>query len=318
MELKIWGKINNNCKKAEAFIANMDIEKRLRYLGYVVFGALVLSSFGLLKAILWDWDISKLLASLPPIIFGTGVLIAILTFQREQDKTRTERNALDLENKKQREKDEEERQRNTSKVLLDRASIGFDTVVNVLSDLNNDRVVWIHAARTLLKSVELGNEIESPDYQKVFQLKVNLTRAKLHQILTFENCEGKKSSLPQHFFFGLPDWKHDAEAEKNLKEVAKKTWRPMNTYDSDINKIHPVPPLYPLQEKSVVAIFDFLDFPKNFVDPLNDVEVWKPDLHTQMSPNDKMGAVKYVDFQQKYYIDGDGIIKERKQGSNGR
>lgn len=299
MEFKFWEKINNNCKKAEAFIANMDIEKRLRYLGYVVFGALVFSSFGLLKAILWDWDISKLLASLPPIIFGTGVLIAILSFQREQDKNRKERIELDLENKRQREKDEEERQRNTSKVFLERASIGFETVVDLLSDLNNDRVVWVHAASTLLESVDLGKEIKSPDYQKAFQLKVNLTRAKLHQILTLENSQGKKSPLPPHFFFGGKDWRQEAAKKMKLKDLAEKHSSPLEAYSPNIDELPPTSQMNPISEKSIVAIYEFMEFPKDYPDLHRAVEVWKGnwDVPTKI---DCQGARRFVGFQQDH------------------
>lgn len=308
MELKFWGQINNNCKKAEAFIKSMDIEKRLRYLSYVIFIVLVLSSFGLLKAIFWDWDISKLLASLPPIIFGTGVLIAILSFQREQDKTRKE-------NERQREKNEEERQRNTSKVFLDRASIGFETVVNLLSDLNNDRVVWVHAARTLLESVELGKEIKSPDYQKAFQLKANLTRAKLHQILTLENSEGKKSPLPPHFFFGGKDWRQEAERKMKLEDLAKKHSASLEVYSPNINELPPTFQMNPISEKSIVVIYEFMEFPKGYPDLHRAVEVWEGnwDVPTKI---DCQGARRFVGFQQDHITFNKKVTPKNKPKEN--
>jgi hypothetical protein len=297
MEFNFLEKINNHRKKVEAFITNIDIEKRLLYLGYVVIGVLVLSSFGLLKAILWDRDILKLYASLPPIIFGTGVLIAILSFQREQDKIRKERIDQALEATRRYEKDEEERQRNTSKVFLERASIGFETVVDLLSNLNNDRVVWVHAARTLLESVDLGKEIKSPDYQKAFQLKVNLTRAKLHQTLTQEDSQGKKSPLPPHFFFGGKDWRQEWARKMKLEHLAIKHSDPLEAYSLNIDELPPTPQLNPISEKSITAIYDFMEYPEDFQDLHREIEAWEGnwDVPTKI---DCRGARRFVAFQQ--------------------
>ena len=92
---------------------------------------------------------------------------------------------------------------------------------------------------------------------------------------------GNRKPLPAHFFFGLPDWREDAANEVSLDEVAKKACSAYGreAYTVDINKVPPEPQLYPLAEKSVMAIFDYLEYPEDFVETLDDVEDWSPSLY---------------------------------------
>ena len=115
-------------------------------LALAVLSALVAALFGTFTLVFEtpsDLDISKRLSLLPAITISAGVLVAILTFARE------------------RKKQELERQRHMSEVFLDRVKDGFKTVIDLLSDQNNNRVTWVRAARTLLKSVELKTKRNS-------------------------------------------------------------------------------------------------------------------------------------------------------------
>ena len=129
-------------------------------------------------------------------------------------------------------------------------------------------------------------------------------RNDLYLVLTIVDPQtGNRDSLPPHFFFGLRDWKEDAEAKIKLDEVAKKASTPIRVSRVTLDEIRPEPPLYPLSEQSVIAIFDFLDYPEDFVETLRDVEDWKinwSDVHGA-----KKGPAQYIHHRKtKHAVNG--------------
>jgi len=179
------------------------------FLGFIVLITLVYA----IGAMIFS---SNNLSVLPAISISAGVLIAILTFAREHKKN------------------EEERERNSSKVFLERAIVGFDEVVNLLSDKNNNRIIWIHAARTLLQAIELGRQIKNVEYKKAFQLHVEQTRAKLYQVLSFE---GLGKSLPPNFFYGSPYWEENSLKQITLDDAAIRASDKMTAYTVSIDSM---------------------------------------------------------------------------------
>lgn len=243
-----------------------------------VLAASILAEFQLLSS---DAD-PRRFSLLPGIATSSGVLIAVLTFIRERGKA------------------ELERERHVSAVLLERASDGFRTVCELLSDQNNDRGVWIRAARTLLQSQRLGRDISSPEYKRAYQLVEERTRNDLYRLLTLP---GKLSSgrqpLPPQFFYGIADW----ETCKSLDDAAVKVSQKVVAYQQSIDSVPPQPALAPLDRRSVVALFGFLEFPENYDDALADVSVWNGNWQSRHGVD--QGAQRYVAHtQQKYAIDG--------------
>lgn len=223
---------------------------------------------------------------LPSLVFSTAALIAIFTYKQTRGKA-------DQENIRYR-----------SELFFGQASKGLDEVLVLLSDLNNSRIIWIRAARSLLIAKKLAKKIELEQYKQEYDLYENRIRNDLYLALTIpgENPNQRKP-LPSHFFFGLPDWEADSKAEKTLDEVAIKASYRIEAYRVTLDKMPPEPSLYPLAEKSVIAIFDFLKYPDDFEDPLDEVEEWKADWTAVFG--EKMGAARYIHHRKtKGAVDG--------------
>ncbi|MCF7820897.1 MAG: hypothetical protein K9M17_00485 [Mariprofundaceae bacterium] len=229
-----------------------------------------------------DLELSKRLALLPSVAISAGVLVAILTFSREKNKQETER------------------QRHESKVFLERASHGFAAAIDLLSDQNNDRVTWIRASRTLLKAVELKNQITTPEYQLAYELEEEQARNELYIILSIEDqVTGERKSLPPQFFYGISDW----ASCKTLDEAAVKASNNIEAYSVTIDEVPPQSSLKPLARRSITAIFDFIEDPENYTDPLDSVEDWDENWDSSFGIN--QGARRYVAHtKQKHAVDG--------------
>ncbi len=240
-------------------------------------------------------DLPVLVPILTPIVVGSGVVIAMITFER-QGKI-----------------NQEERNRNHSKVFLGRVIAGFDEVENLLKDQNNDRVIWIHAARTLLRAQDLGAKINSPEYKTVFELEVDRTRAKLNQILSFDEGDGNKIPLPPQFFFGQKNWKEDWKNKTSLHKLAIETkGSGMKVWSPDISELPPQFKTGPIAEKSIVAIYTFLEYEEDFSDLLEPIELWNTNWMSTWVGNEQ-GARQYIAHREKYYAD-DGKLFEAGTG----
>lgn len=184
---------------------------------------------------------------LPTIVMSAGVLIAILAFLRDRNKH------------------EVDRQRETSKVLFDRACEGFSTVVDLLSDQNNDRITWIRAARTLLKTRELKSQIKSEEYALAYALEEEKTRNKLYSKLLHPNQKtGELEPLPPQFFYGISDWGTCA----TLDDAAIKAAQQVQVYSASIDAVPPQSSLKPIAPPSIVVIYEFIAYPDTYEDPL--------------------------------------------------
>ena len=219
---------------------------------------------------------------LPGIAVSAGVLIAALTFLRERGKT------------------EMERRRHVSEVLLKRAIDAFNSGISLLSDRNNSRMVWIRAARTLLQARRLGAEISSDEYKRAYELEEERVRNDLYVLLTLpdEKSSGRKP-LPPQFFYGIEDW----STCPTLDEAAIRASQNPVAYSISIDSVPPQAHMRPLSDRSVVTIFSFVEYPKTYDDPLDDVVVW--DDNWDQSHDIDQGARRYVAHtNQKFAIGG--------------
>ena len=232
------------------------------------------------------WLPQKPFQQLPALAISTAALIALLAYNRGKRQSRSE-------------------------FFFKQASEGLDEAYNLLRDQNNNRVIWVRAARSLLQAKKLSEEIELEEYQRAYRLHELRVRNDLYLALTINNTyTGNRQPLPPHFFFGRPDWTEDATNERSLDEVAIKASQPIEVYEVTIDRVPQEPPLYPLSEKSVIAIFDFLDYPEDFVETLDDVKDWPPNLYSYMFTNEKSGAARYVAHRQTKFVAG-GVIHDR-------
>jgi hypothetical protein len=238
-------------------------------------------------------NISQRLSLLPSIVISAGVLVAILTFARERKKQ-----AL-------------ERQRHMSEVFLERVKDGFKTVIDLLSDQNNNRATWVRAARTLLKSVELKAQISSEEYKIAYELEEERARNDLYTILSLvDKKSGARVPLPPQFFYGIDDWR----TCHSLDDAAIKASSSAVVYSMTIDEVPPQAFLKPLSPKSVIAIFDFVEYPKTYNDPLKSVGDW--DDNWEASHGIDQGARRYVAHtKQKVAVGGKLHDNEKKKSS---
>ena len=262
------------------------------YILYAVVGATFVVSIGMNVPFLFDtaaWVETfpnvikgiprKPFTQLPALAVSAAALIALITYRRGK-------------------------QQATSKFFFKQSCQGLDEVYNLLNDKKNDRVIWVRAARSLLQAKKLAEEIELEEYQRAYYLYEEKVKHILYLALTIPGqSPGQRHPLPAHFFFGLPDWKADSDSKVKLNDVAIKASNLIEAYRVVIDEVPPDPPHSPLSEESVVAIFDFLEYPENYENPLDDVEIWRKswsDVHGASS-----GAARYIAHRKaKLAIDG--------------
>lgn len=260
-------------------------------LALVVLSVLVAALFGS-HTLVFDpssnLSISQRLSLLPAIAFSAGVLVAILTFARE------------------RKKQELERQRHMSEVFLERVKDGFKAVIDLLSDQNNNRVSWVRAARTLLKSVELKSQISSEEYKVAYELEEERARNELYTILSLlDKKTSERVPLPPQFFYGIDDWR----TCNSLDVAAIKASSKIVASSITIDEVPPQAHLRPLSTNSVIAIFDFVEYPKTYNDPLKLVDDWDDNWDTLFGID--QGARRYVAHTKKK-VAIDGKLYDRK------
>jgi len=255
--------------------------------------AALFGSYTLVFAPPSDLNISQRLGLLPAITISAGVLVAILTFARE------------------RKKQELERQKHMSEVFLERVKDGFKAVIDLLSDQNNNRVTWVRAARTLLKSVELKAQISSGEYKVAYELEEERARNELYTILSLvDKKTGERVPLPPQFFYGIDDWRSCT----SLDDAAIKASSSTVAYSVTIDEVPPQAHLRTLSPQSVIAIFDFVEYPKTYNDPLKSVGDWDDNWDT--SHGIDQGARRYVAHtKQKYAVGGKLHDREKETSS---
>jgi len=254
---------------------------------WMLIGLTIVLLIALITSILFTFkDPSKYL---PPLIFSTAAFIAMLTYWREHNKTIEENN------------------QSSSELFLKLASDGLTTVYELLKDKNNNNIIWIRAARTLLESQKLSEEIKSEKFLRAYRIHEEKVRNDLY--LKLRTDTDNPQPLPPQFFFGTKDWK----SGKDLDELAKETSQKFPSYNIDINSVPPEPPLDPISEKSVCAIYDFLEYPdpEDYLkkDLLQKVELWKEGYDHIIGPHS--GAARYI-YHRKTWHAVNGELFKRK------
>ena len=193
---------------------------------------------------------------LSSFVVSSVALVALLTYTREK-----KRIGRELEERR-------------SRFFFEQASSGLEAVYNLLKDQNNDRIIWLRAARDLLRSINLSKQISATEFKEAYCLAEEKIRHKLYLALSIYDEETKeRKALPPQFFYGLKDW----QDERTLDDAAKLASQEIIVQTPSIDKVLHRPTTRPLAEASVVAIYDFLEYPTEYKDPLNGVTVWSGD-----------------------------------------
>ena len=239
--------------------------------------------FELFKYDFGSTEYNLLLASdslnfLPYFVVTIAAFIALLTYLREKAKLKNE-----IEEKR-------------SKIFLELAKEGLEGAYDMLKDQNNNRTTWVRASRDILHSLSLAKEIKTAQYLEAYRLFEEKIRHKLYLVLTtIDEKTGERQPLPPQFFYGVPDWK----GNKTLDEVAKETSAQIKVGSMSIDRIFAEPHSSPLSENSVVAIYNFLEYPKDYDDPLKKVKVW--DEGWEHSSGVFQGAKRFVSHITSYH-----------------
>jgi len=218
----------------------------------------------------------------PAIAISSGVLIASITYLRDKAVQKLER------------------EQKSDEINLLLAKEGFEETYDLLKNLNNDRVTWIRATRSLYKSLELKAKIVSPLYVQSFEVAEERLRNQLYRLLQVEpedSVQSDKSSLPPQFFYGIENWRDSA---MTLDEAAIQASSPIKVYSVTIDKVTPEPKSHGLAESSIVGIYNFMKYPENYKDPLKNIEVWSGHFHDGFGL--EQGPRRYISHKRDYYV----------------
>lgn len=190
-------------------------------------------------------------------------------------------------NQKQRQDIEDTDKR--SLFFFEQAKLGLEEVYDMLKDKNNDRVTWVRAARDLLRARSIGKAITVQEYQEAYRLTEEKIRHKLYLALTiYDPKSHNRNPLPPQFFYGVQNW----DVVRPLDEVAKEVSQQVQVYGISIDQTVPQSNILPLAAKSVIAIYDFLEYPTDYDDPLKTVEKWSDNWEDSRGASE--GAKRFV------------------------
>lgn len=185
---------------------------------------------------------------------------------------------------------------NRSKFYLENIVEGLEVVYGLLKDKNNNRVIWIEAARTLENSLKLRNKVTEESHIEILEIKLMKYRHLFYQLFTVgENNE----PLPISFFFGINNWQEvtNASEANSLTEHV-----PVAHLVPEYGTV-PRPPLMRLHPWSVMSIFKFMQFPSEYTDPLstdNFPDIGDLDVEEYFQRMDYAeGAKNYVKYRQE-------------------
>lgn len=194
-----------------------------------------------------------------------------------------------------------------SRFFLEIASKGFEEVINLLSDQNNNNQIWVRAARTLLKAKNLKKRIPLQEYLDGFEAVEERVRNELYTYLTILDEEtGERIALPPQFFYGIDNWR-----EIGIDEAAIQASGGPVVSDVTLDKNFPVIKDLKLSERSVVAIFDFLEYPKSYIDPLSSVNLWNDNW--DLSFGASQGARRYIAHRKTTFVANGEVHKRNKK-----
>lgn len=265
----------------------------VRILITIAFGTLAISIGNIFGCIPENIIQQVNMTTLPAIAISSGVLIASITYLRDKEIQKSER------------------EQKSDEINLLLAKEGFEETYDLLKNLNNDRDTWNRAARSLYKSLELKAKVVNPLYVQSFEVAEERLRNQLYRLLQVEpedSSQSDKCSLPPQFFYGIESWK---DKELTLDEAAIQASSPIKSHSVTIDKVIPVPKSAGLNESSIVGIYSFMEYPDNYKDPLKNIEVWPGKFSIGFGLD--QGPRRYVSHKRDYYV-REGEVSARNKG----
>lgn len=229
-------------------------------------------------AILFGYDVFQLPNQAINILVPFGVLLSALIASYSV--------MVNIENTNENEK---------SEFTLENVVNGFDTVYNLLEDRNNNRIIWIEAARNLSILQKLKKQITKDEHRKILYIKEHEFRHKLSQVLFPRMTDDFK--IDTKFFTGKPYW--NMAAINSKIKTFREDMEEMDRDDSQENTA--------LDPVSVKVVFDYLAFPNDYQDPLEvdlpdnfDIMNWKhQDINHRQAPAEYFEYLKEMETDKK-------------------
>jgi len=92
----------------------------------------------------------------------------------------------------------------------------------------------------------------------------------LYRLHPKNNVSGEFEPLPPRFFYGIENWGDDIP----IDDAARQSTDPAIARRVEDYKLRHTPKLSSLSAQSIVAIYEFLKYPDNYEDRLDDVKTW--------------------------------------------
>ncbi|SFC70531.1 hypothetical protein SAMN05660479_02222 [Microbulbifer thermotolerans] len=206
--------------------------------------------------------------------------------------------------------DHKKRERETSQFYLDICLDNYEIFYKTLDGLNNVRVDWIYAARLLLETKELENEIIYKEHRRVLDVKkMKVRHDLLNQYQIIDHETNTESPLPVSFFYGVENWRDYIDSPDDAAYEAFRRDRPATFGEHEVSRIERLPML---SEHSVYIVFEFLAWPDDYDDPLRKHKYpseWPNDVKNFQGE----GAYKYAKHRQEYVHPEFGISKKAQE-----
>jgi hypothetical protein len=195
-----------------------------------------------------------------------------------------------------------------SKYYLEICSDNYDSFYTTLVDLNNSRVDWIYAARLLMETKTLEDQIISTEHETVLNIKkMKVRHMLLNQFQVINEENNTESPLPISFFYGIPNWREFIDTPDDAAYESMRFDRPATFGEFEVPKIERLPML---QEQSVYAVFEFLSYPEDFKNHLDKVN-YSSDWPQRVKSFQGEGAYLYIKHRRKYVHPEKGISNEK-------
>ncbi|QWV95134.1 hypothetical protein KP004_08135 [Geomonas oryzisoli] len=138
-----------------------------------------------------------------------------------------------------------------SRFHLDSAIGGFDKAIGLLSDGNNDRIIWNSAARILQLSETISKRITHQDHLDVFAVALETYRNQLSAILGYRNL-----SKGAAFFYGSNNHNED------IDHAAQNSVKNINDGHMEYSEVTE------MDEAALYTLWRAAQFPEDYKDPL--------------------------------------------------
>ncbi len=178
-----------------------------------------------------------------------------------------------------------------SHFYLDSCVKAFEEAQKLLLDGKNDRVTWIAAGRALVHAKELSSRITVNEHLRVLELH------KLKYRWCFHDALEKQAS----FFYGVRD------TSVPLNKAAKASTASEESEGRVITST-----LKELSEKSIYAVWEAAQWPKDYKDPLD--RVFSPEERTRLLVLFP-GLNEYLEHKERYHSASGRLCPKKNEGA---